>query len=347
MNPVSASLPVIAMSRSAPTAARIASHSAAVRWSFHRIAGRRTSIGRVEQDERRASGRSARSPSTSPPDRRPVVASTAPIAATAPVHHSAGSCSLQSGCGCSNAVLGRRRRRGRRPVSSTRTALVAVVETSIPRTSAHGQRPAPVSIGARSAAQIRWLTRFSSSSWWPDTRTRVDLARRDLRLERRERSRRRRGSPRRAGRSSPRSAPRASRERPASRPGPPRRAAPARACRCRRCGRGTGPIRSMLWRRSFASKLKPPVVNPPPLAGSRTAAAPGPRPSSGTGRCPSRSAGRRGWRRCCRASRSRRRRPPRGGSCGRRASRGSPRCSAWYSSSSPLRTRKPWTVAES
>ena len=42
VNPVSASLPVIAISRSGPTAARIASHSAAVRWSFHRIAGRRT-----------------------------------------------------------------------------------------------------------------------------------------------------------------------------------------------------------------------------------------------------------------------------------------------------------------
>ena len=43
VNPVSASLPVISTRRCGPTAARIASHSAAVRWSFHRIAGRRTS----------------------------------------------------------------------------------------------------------------------------------------------------------------------------------------------------------------------------------------------------------------------------------------------------------------
>jgi hypothetical protein len=43
VNPVSASLPVIAMSRSGPTARRMASHSAPVRWSFHRIAGRSTS----------------------------------------------------------------------------------------------------------------------------------------------------------------------------------------------------------------------------------------------------------------------------------------------------------------
>ena len=38
-----------------------------------------------------------------------------------------------------------------------------------PEDEPHGQRPAPVSIGSRSAAQMRWFTRVSRSSWWPDT----------------------------------------------------------------------------------------------------------------------------------------------------------------------------------
>ena len=45
-----------------------------------------------------------------------------------------------------------------------------------------------------------------------------------------------------------------------------------------------------------------------------------------TGRCPSRSADRRGWRRRCRRDRWRSRRRARAGSCGRRAWRGWPRC---------------------
>ena len=42
MKPVSARLPVSETSRSNPTAASISAHSAAVRWSFQRIAGRST-----------------------------------------------------------------------------------------------------------------------------------------------------------------------------------------------------------------------------------------------------------------------------------------------------------------
>ena len=61
-------------------------------------------------------------------------------------------------------------------------------------------------------------------------------------------------------------------------------------------------------------------------ARSRTAAATGPRRNSGTGPCPSRSGSRRGSRRCCRRCHSPSRRPPRGGTSGQRASRGSPRC---------------------
>ena len=43
VKPVSARLPVSRISRSSPTRSSISAHSAAVRWSFQRIAGRRTS----------------------------------------------------------------------------------------------------------------------------------------------------------------------------------------------------------------------------------------------------------------------------------------------------------------
>ena len=68
-------------------------------------------------------------------------------------------------------AAGRTRRRTcrspARPLTASRTtALVAVVETSIPRTTPIGQARS-----ARSTAQIRWLTRFSRRSWPPDERT--------------------------------------------------------------------------------------------------------------------------------------------------------------------------------
>ena len=51
MNPGSASLPVVAISRSLPIVSRIRSHSASVRWSFHRIAGTQDPVVTVEGDE--------------------------------------------------------------------------------------------------------------------------------------------------------------------------------------------------------------------------------------------------------------------------------------------------------
>ncbi len=51
------------------------------------------------------------------------------------------------------------------PAASRTTALVAVVETSIPRTTPIGQ-----ACRGRSTAQIAWLTRFSRRSWLPDER---------------------------------------------------------------------------------------------------------------------------------------------------------------------------------
>src|SRR6266545_3344793 len=96
VNPVRASLPVIAISRSGPTAWRIASHSAPVRWSFHRMAGRSTSPARS----------SSTAPCICPVN--PIATTSSPatpddpraawMTAVAPFHQRRGSCSLQSGC---------------------------------------------------------------------------------------------------------------------------------------------------------------------------------------------------------------------------------------------------------
>ena len=51
VKPVSARFPVSSISRSRPIRSSISAHSAAVRWSFQRIAGRSTRSERVEQDE--------------------------------------------------------------------------------------------------------------------------------------------------------------------------------------------------------------------------------------------------------------------------------------------------------
>ena len=100
------------------------------------------------------------------------------IAATAPSHHRPGACSLQPGCGHVEAVL-RDADPDDAPRLVERTALVAVVETSIPRTSATSVsaacRPSPA---ARRPSRSCRLTMFSSSSWWPGRGLRVDARRR-------------------------------------------------------------------------------------------------------------------------------------------------------------------------
>ena len=101
MKPVRARLPVSAMRRSSPMRSSISAHSAAVRWSFQRIAGRRTSP------------RSSRQ--TRPciwPDRptRPSEAPSRVSAASLARHQSSGSCSAQPGCGVESAVTLLRRR---------------------------------------------------------------------------------------------------------------------------------------------------------------------------------------------------------------------------------------------
>ena len=232
VNPVRASLPVISIRRCRPTVARIASHSAAVRWSFHRIAGRMTS----------PAASSSTAPCIWPVSPMPSIpagswsarSSTCRIAATVPSHHSAGSCSLHSGRGWLNpysaAALAMTT-----PCSSTSRALVAVVETSMPRTTPIGSgpgravdRPDPLVdevleplLAARTPAAGRSRPRRPSPRATRATRSR-------------------RGSPHPAVRSSPRSGPRPRGSASPARPCRPRRAAPGRACRCRRCGRGTG-----------------------------------------------------------------------------------------------------------
>ena len=51
MKPGSARLPVSSIRRSRPTRSSISAHSAAVRWSFQRIAGRSDAVVLVEADE--------------------------------------------------------------------------------------------------------------------------------------------------------------------------------------------------------------------------------------------------------------------------------------------------------
>ncbi len=88
MKPVSARLPVSAISRSRPTSRSISAHSAPVRWSFQRIAGRMT----------RSSAASATRPCIWPD--RPIGPSGS-LARHACVarHQSSGSCSAQPGWG--------------------------------------------------------------------------------------------------------------------------------------------------------------------------------------------------------------------------------------------------------
>ena len=92
MKPVSARFPVSPISRSSPTRASISAHSSAVRWSFHRIAGRMTA----------PDASSATRPCIWP--ERPIPATSRPADTSASAdsearHQSSGSCSDQPGRG--------------------------------------------------------------------------------------------------------------------------------------------------------------------------------------------------------------------------------------------------------
>src|SRR5215212_7613970 len=155
----------MAISRSGPTASRIASHSAAVRWSFQRIAGRR--IRSAASRRTRPCICPARPTAATSSPLTPAVSRTERIAAIAPVHQSSGSCSLQSGRGTSYGYSPLPIARTA-PLSSTRTAFVAVVETSSPRTKLIARRrpseavrsPSPVcSAAGRGGRPLRGVDR--------------------------------------------------------------------------------------------------------------------------------------------------------------------------------------------
>ena len=122
----------------------------------------------------------------------------------------------------------------------------------------------PAASSAVRPPRCRWLTRFSSSSWRPETRTGL-ISPSATRCS----SSASETSPSRIDVPSVRVpagvalvapvAARSSRPRSGSR----RRAGRARACRARRCGRGRDRSGRLLWRRSLASKLKPPGASPP------------------------------------------------------------------------------------
>src|SRR5690349_2222432 len=104
------------------------------------------------------------------------------IAPTAPSHHSAGSCSVHSGRGASKPYSAEPMP-ATAPASSTRTAFVAVVETSMPRTWLIGRRPAiarsTVAIDLPDPAVDEPLEQLLA----PRHRRRIDRAGRDPPLE--------------------------------------------------------------------------------------------------------------------------------------------------------------------
>ena len=122
MKPVSARLPVSSISRSSPIRSSISAHSAAVRWSFQRIAGRST--------------RSASSRQTSPciwPERPSQTSPNGNLSSTASAarHQSSGSCSAQPGCGVESGY-GSSSVASTSPSGEIATALTPVVPTSSP-----------------------------------------------------------------------------------------------------------------------------------------------------------------------------------------------------------------------
>src|SRR6478752_2671319 len=120
VNPVSARLPVNSINRSRPIRCSISAHSAAVRWSFQRIAGRIT----------RASPSSATRPCIWPESPTAPSGSRA-RQAWAARHQSAGSCSAQPGSGVESGY-GSSAVASNSPSGEIAIALTPVVPTSSP-----------------------------------------------------------------------------------------------------------------------------------------------------------------------------------------------------------------------
>ncbi len=130
VKPVKASLPVSSIKRVFPKRRRISSHCGPVRWSFQRMAGRKTSPASSNRVRPCICPVKPTAATSSPES--PISAKTWRILLIAPCHQSAGSCSLHKGCGVE---------RGRSvvavsvtfPASSISNALMPVVEASIPK----------------------------------------------------------------------------------------------------------------------------------------------------------------------------------------------------------------------
>ncbi len=151
MKPVSARLPVSAISFSSPMVCSISSHSAWVRWSFQRIAGRSGLIVVRPARPARASARSGRCR----PVRRRLRSACARTVSVAR-HQSSGSCSAQPGRGVDSGYSASTRARTS-PSGSMATPLAALVPTSIPNSAVIGgvDLARPEALGERDAAATR------------------------------------------------------------------------------------------------------------------------------------------------------------------------------------------------
>ena len=195
----------------------------------------------VEQDARRASGRSARRPRCRSPA-TPVEARTERIAVDGAVPPQPRILLAPERARHVEAVLGGADAADRSPSRRSGRPWSPSSRRRSRGRGPPGQRPAPVSTRARLGRRPDRLVHDVLEQLLPaGHRLRVDLARGDPAVEDLERTRRPTGSIGRARPPSPRSAPRASRSSVAAldHRRPPR-AATGRACRCRRCGRGRG-----------------------------------------------------------------------------------------------------------
>ena len=123
MKPASARLPVSSIRRARPTRSSISAHSAPVRWSFQRIAGRSTA----------SSAPSATRPCIWPekPSGSPSFQPSSSRAERLACHQSSGSCSAQPGCGVESGYS-RSTRASTSPAGEIAIALTPVVPTSSP-----------------------------------------------------------------------------------------------------------------------------------------------------------------------------------------------------------------------
>ena len=198
MNPVSARLPVSAISRSRPIRSSISAHSAPVRWSFQRIAGRIDVAAGIERDE---AVHLAGEPDPRDLARRPELGPNRG-------EHRARRAPPVLGILLRPAGARRRERiavlgdGGDVPSGSTATAFTPVVPTSSPTTTS-ALTPPPRDRAPREASRRRPRDRPRARAAGPRARSRARRRSRPIATSRRARARRRRDARRRrSGRSS-------------------------------------------------------------------------------------------------------------------------------------------------